>query len=315
MVVSSRVPAGFQNALVIDYLAARFTYLSRDEWAQRVQDGRISCNDQPCSIDTRVRQGDRVAYHMPEPDTPPSMPQHVIVYEDEWLLGINKPPGLLVHAKGRFVTDNLIYHLRHAPQNPQPDAHLINRLDRDTSGVVLVGKNKEVVMAVQAQFREAAVDKTYLAVVHGVPIPPADVIDLPIGQVSSLPGVYRHGSDGAENPKTAVTKYVVIRPLATNPPTSLVKLQPKTGRTHQLRVHMAAIGHPIVGDRLYTLTDEQFLAQFNDPQNAPPPEPLPRQALHCQATTFFHPFTQQMVTITAPLPADMQEWIDLMIED
>lgn len=310
MIVSSRVPAGFQNALVVDYLAARFTYFSQDEWAERVVDGRIACNDAVCDLTTTVRQGDRVAYHLDEPDEPPDIPAYRIIYEDEWLLGIDKPPGLLMHASRQFVRENLIFHLRQWHEPPFPEAHLVNRLDKDTSGVVLVGKTKAAAVSVQQQFRETAVAKIYLAIVHGHPEADEGVIDQPIGRLPSLPGVHRYGSEGAENPKEAQTAYRVRQRLATSPLSALVELHPHTGRTHQLRVHLAAMGHPIVGDTLYTLSDADFLAQYDEAKTAPAPEPLPRQALHCAATTIFHPETGEPVTVTAPLPADMVAWIE-----
>jgi RluA family pseudouridine synthase len=232
------------------------------------------------------------------------------VYEDEWLLAVNKPGNLKVHGHGRFIQANLIYQLRHNHTPPYPEAMLINRLDKDTSGVVLLARDSNTLREVQAQFAAHTVEKTYLAVVHGVPDPAVQEIDLPIGRLSSAEGVYRYGV--VEAGKSAQTRLEVIRPLRHQgrpfPPNyALVRLTPQTGRTHQLRVHLAALGHPIVGDSLYTLSDAEFLAQFEDGSEGL--SPLPRHALHCAQTTIWHPHKKRPLTLNAPLANDIQTFL------
>lgn len=302
MIVSSTVPVQYKNMPLADYLAARFTYLSREEWEGRIADGRITVNGQPAAPQMIVRQGDEVGYDMPDPPPLPVNFDYRIVYEDAWLLGIDKPGNLNVHAAGKYVTANLMYHLRHVHAPPYPHAHLANRLDKDTSGVMIVAKEKKTLKVMNQLFAGYGVEKAYAALVHGVPAPRSGVIERPVGRVPALRGVYRYGTEGAENPKEAVTHYEVTETFGDD--YALLTLRPQTGRTHQLRVHLAHIGHPIVGDRLYTMSDEDYLATYEKTAVAFPL--INRQALHCTLNRFRHPYTGELCAITAPLPQDMR---------
>lgn len=303
MQVSSKVTAVYKQTPVLDYLAGRFTYRSRDEWAGLVADGRVSCNGRVCTPDTIVTQGDVVACDLPDVELPEKFDfNYQIIYEDEWLLGINKPGHLLVHDKRQFAQANLIYHLRVRHEPPYPEARLANRLDKDTSGVILAARDSETLRQMQQLFAGQQVKKEYLAVVRGVPSPRSGVIDLPIDRVDSLPGVYRFGV--VEGGKTAVTHYETAQTFGDR--YALLRLFPQTGRTHQLRVHLQAIGHTIVGDVLYTLPDAEYLAWFATRQPLPH-EPIARQALHCARVEFGHPGTARPCVMAAPLPPDMEE--------
>ena len=299
---------GFKNALLVDYLSTRFTYFSAEQWEVLVENGRLTHNNQPATLETRVRQGDTVAYDMPDPDPPEDLDVS-IVYEDEWLLGVNKPPNFRVHSKGRFVTENLIYYLRYQHVPAFPEADLVNRLDANTSGVVVLARDKETLRQMSDYFRTGQVAKTYLAVVVGQPEPANGVIDLPLGKVPGSKTARQQVMAEGEG-KTAVTHYQTLETLGTNH--ALVQLQPKTGRTHQLRVHMAAIGHPLVGDALYQMNDEDFMAWL---ENGRSPSQLPhlqRQALHSSATQFLHPITGEICRMEAPLPEDMVQLIEIL---
>ena len=300
MIVSSKVTAVFHQKSLLDYLAGRFTYQSRATWQARIVAGDVTCNGRSATPAQIVRQGDVVACDLPEPPLPEINLNYQIVYEDEWLLGINKPGNLRCHGSGRFLQANLIYQLRHNHTPPYPEATLINRLDKDTSGVVLLARDGDTLREVQAQFAARTVEKTYLAVVNGIPNWTVQEIDRPIGRLSSAKGVYRFGI--VEDGKPAQTTVELIRPFPPNH--ALVRLTPKTGRTHQLRVHLATLGYPIIGDRLYTMSDADFLAWCADKQSDA--APLPRQALHCSQTTIWHPHLKRPLTVTAPLPSDIQ---------
>ncbi len=300
MLVSSNVPVGFAPVTVAEYLAARFTYLPLREWEGLVTDGRITHNHSPATLTTHVSPGDVVACDLPDFAPPAVNLNYTIIYQDDWLLGVNKPPGLRVHSQGRFVTANLIYHLRHQRQPPYPEAHLVNRLDADTSGVVVLARDKATLAALARQFELGEVTKTYLAVVTGVPSTQAGVIDLPIGKVAGE--VMRHGVvDGG---KTAVTHYHVQQTFGDA--YALLTLRPEHGRTHQLRVHCAALGHPIVGDALYSMDDAAYLAWRREGRHAGQMSLMARQALHCAQTEFLHPASGTAVRLKAPLPADME---------
>ena len=288
---------------VTAYLATRFTYLTESTWSELVQEGRISCNGGSCEVTTTVRPGDSISCNLPDFESPVVNFGYDILYEDEWLLAVNKPPGLRVHSSGKFVNANLMYHLRHARQPPYPEVNLINRLDADTSGLVLLARDKMVLSQLMRQFAEGLVVKEYLAVVSGRPCPANGTINLPIGPVKDA-RVPRFGIDRAQG-KTAVTHYRTVRNLTDH--FTLLELKPETGRTHQLRVHLAALGHPIAGDALYTMNDHDYLDwRINKPAT---PTTLPRQALHSHRLQFSHPVGQTLCTLTAPLAPDIAQLI------
>ncbi len=311
MDISSKVPGGFKNALIADYLAARFTYFSAEKWRELVGNGRLTHNGRPCTLETRLRQGDIVTYHLPDPAPPQNL--HIpILYEDEWLLAVSKPAGLRMHSQGKFITENLIYYLRYQHEPPFPAVDLVNRLDTYTSGVVVLAKEKEALRQLSHAFAAGEVEKTYLAIVKGQPEPANGVIELPLEKV---PGTKTARQQVAENGggKTAVTRYQTLQSLG--PDHALLQLQPQTGRTHQLRVHLAASGHPLVGDALYQMPDEAYLFWV---QNGRSPSAMPllqRQALHCAATQFSHPITGEPCRLEAPLPPDMTQLITTLQSD
>ena len=228
----------------------------------------LTHNNHPCTPDTIVTQGDIITYHMPDDGPPPPL-EYTVLYEDEWLLAVNKPGNLLVHAKGRYVRENLIYQLRTYHDPPLPHVNLINRLDKETSGVILLAKDKEMLREMSRQFAVGEVTKTYLAIVHGIPNPASGTISLPIGKVKQ-PGKGDHFGIDEVGGKTAVTHYETLKSCKVyrrgrgergeegELEISLLRLTPKTGRTHQLRVHTKALGHPIVGDKRYGVDDEDL---------------------------------------------------------
>ncbi|MFW5775199.1 MAG: RluA family pseudouridine synthase [Chitinivibrionales bacterium] len=311
MKTSSIVPGNIKDTELITYLANRFTYLSEEQWRERVVQGRLFCNDAPCTVDTTINGGDRVTYDMPDFVEPPADLSYSIVYEDEYLLGINKPGNLLVHRAGRSVRSNLIYHLRYLRTPSFSDAHIVNRLDRETSGVVMVAKGNDALVDMQRLFANREVQKSYLAIVHGVPDSVCCRIDVPIGKDRSSSVTSRFCVEG-HNAKSAVTDMRLLRRWGDD--FSLIRLHPHTGRTHQLRVHMAHLGHVIAGDKLYGLNDLQYTRWREKPEEFASTFPIKRQALHCESLEFNHPCTNARCRITAQLPADIQQFIQTLDE-
>lgn len=309
MIISSRVPHTYNGYSVLEYLTNRFTYLLKDEWLKRISERRVFCNNKPSDSDTILAAGDSVAYDMPEFSEPPADLSYSIVYEDDWLLGINKPGNLLVHHRGRSFKSNLIYHLRYLHDPPFENAGIINRLDRETSGVVTVAKNREALMAMNRVLAGRKVVKEYRAIVQGIPEIESGTVDLPIGRVRNSKVRYRYGVNG-EKAKDAFTRYEILQRIGRD--YSLLRLIPETGRTHQLRVHLSAIGHVIVGDKLYGMREDEFIAWRRNPGNFRDKLRFPRQALHCFRMSFTHPFTGEECAITAPLPGDMNSFIQEM---
>jgi 23S rRNA pseudouridine1911/1915/1917 synthase len=221
-----------------------------------------------------------------------------ILYEDEFLAAINKPPGMVVHpAPGQWqgtIVNALL--ARWGWQAGAPDKlrpGIIHRLDKDTSGALLVAKDPMTQERLSLQFKERQVEKMYLAVVVGRLARSRGEIHLPIGR---HPSDRKKMSVHARRSRAAVSPYQVVGEALG---ISLVRLFPETGRTHQLRVHLAALGHPIVGDLVYGSSGRfsDLPAVLRD---------FPRQALHARAIRFCHPATQRLLTLWAPYPEDLQ---------
>lgn len=325
MQLSSKVTAAYKQVPLIDYLCGRFSYLPRETWLERLAEGRLRHNGAPASAETIVTQGDEIAYDVPPFPQPPANFAYRIIYEDDHLIGINKPPNLRVHGEGRFMMANLLFHLRHRHDPPYPSALLCNRLDADTSGVVVVARDSVTAGAVGDLLAEREVGKRYLALVRGVPAAAHGTIDRPIGKVEN-PRYARSGRVprcwvDAPGAKPAVTHFRVLERFAPPQPAgvgerfrsaeyALVELHPVTGRTHQLRVHLAWLGHPVVGDRLYSVTDAEYVHWREHPGDPAFADWLPRHALHCAETRFPHPHRDGEVVMIAPLADDMQAVVD-----
>lgn len=311
MIVSSQVPPEYHGGQLIEYLTKRFTYLNRDEWLQRIDEGRLTCNEVSAVSTTIVSVGNRIAYNLPEFIEPPADLNFRIVYEDEWLLGVAKPGNLLVHHHGRSLTSNLMYQLRYCHTPAYPMANSVNRLDRETSGVVLVAKDREMTRDLGILLRDHRIEKSYMALVCGVVEPPSGTIDVPIGEDESTKLTHRFIPHG-DKAKRALTRYTTIEQLSSR--ATLLSLIPETGRTHQLRVHCAAIGHPILGDKVYGAArpsssplGDETVRITNDVVS----ETLPRHALHCGSMSFVHPRTTRECRITAPLPDDFLRAVEI----
>lgn len=305
MLFSSKVPAQFDGFPLLDYLSARFTYLPPATWQQLLREGKITSPTGCYEVNACVVQGEVISCDLPDFAAPVVNFDYHVVYCDQWLLAINKPAGLRVHSGGRYSYANLMYHLRHHHHPPYPEANLVNRLDTDTSGLILLAREKDVLRRLMEQFAAGAMDKRYLAVVSGQPTPASGTIDLPLGPVAGakVPRFEVVKSGG----KAALTHYRTLRPLGSRH--SLLELQPLTGRTHQLRVHLAAIGYPIAGDALYTMSDDDYMRHRLHPDS---PRLWPRQALHSHSLTFHHPILQTSLTLVAPLTADIEQVMQVL---
>jgi len=245
-----------------------------------------------------LRAGERV-----EVDVPPPAPFAVeaealpvtVLYEDAHLLAIDKPPGMVVHPAPGARRGTLVNALVHrlgtlAGVGEAERPGIVHRLDRDTSGVLLVARTVQALESLARQFRERTVEKRYLAVVRGRLEPERGTIDRPIGR---HPHERKRMSVRTRHGRAALTRWTVVERL---PGATVVRLAPETGRTHQLRVHLAAAGHPIVGDRVYGARRAR----------ATVPAAL-RQALHAEEIRFTHPATGVRMTVRAPLPADLEQ--------
>jgi 23S rRNA pseudouridine1911/1915/1917 synthase len=271
------------------YVAQFWPEYSRSTWQKYIAAGYVRVNDTiETSLKYELGEDDEVTVHIPDnPDfSDSSLP---ILYEDEHVLVINKPSGVLTHAKGELsdeftVADFVRSKMAEADTTNRPG--IVHRLDRDTSGVIICAKDSETKGKLQKQFQDRKAHKTYLAIVRGTPAKTSAVLDLPIERNPKKPSTHRVGVNG----RHAITKYEV---LASNNTYSVVRLYPETGRTHQIRVHMAYINTPIVGDRLYGSEKS----------------PINRLCLHAESLEITIPEGDRK-TFTASPPADFQKFMD-----
>jgi 23S rRNA pseudouridine1911/1915/1917 synthase len=305
------------------YLASRFTDYSRVV-IQRVIDAEaVLINGRVIKASYRVRAGDRVCIRLPElPDmtpTPEDIPIEVI-YEDEALTVVNKPQGMVTHpAKGNWrgtLVNALQFHfdtLSTLAGENRPG--IIHRLDRDTTGLLMVAKDDLAHRRLALQFELREVHKEYLALVHGVPQRDSDYIERPIGFHRTVREkmAVRTIEDGG---KSAVTFYEVLERFRDF---ALVRCKPQTGRTHQIRIHLTHIGHPILADKMYSGRDHITVGDVVGPERRGALAPgeadvtlIDRQALHAHRLRFRHPLTGNELDLTAPPPEDMERTLQAL---
>lgn len=290
--VADRGDDGVRLDLVLARHLADRPDLSRNRIQQLITSGQVVVDGAPRTRSaSRAVGGCVVAVDLPEP--PPRMRPVAevatleVVYEDDDLLVVNKPPGIVAHPAYRNERGTLLNALLgYLGQDAERAPRLVNRLDRDTSGLVLVARTGRVHSRLVRGSGAAAVTKHYLAIVHGRPKPPRGIIDLPLARSNAD---RRRVAVVAEG-RRSLTEYQVLAALG-GPwrGSALVRCRLLTGRTHQVRVHLAARGWPILGDRVYGLGAEAF----------------PRQALHAWELDLEHPSTGRPMHFTAPLPPDM----------
>jgi 23S rRNA pseudouridine1911/1915/1917 synthase len=228
-------------------LSERFPEMSRSTWQKHIKAGHVSVNGSPAvSAKQDIIKSDKISLQLPEAAdyTDSTLP---IIYLDDNVIVINKPFGVLSHSKGAMSDEFTVadFFSRYSTYNTETNRPgIIHRLDRDTSGVMIGARNSETATMLQKQFADRKTKKVYMAVLQGVPKSLRAQTDLPIGRNPSAPSTFRVDPKG----KSALTKYEV---LAVKGNASIVRLEPKTGRTHQLRVHMDYINTPIMGDKVY----------------------------------------------------------------
>jgi len=274
-----------------------------------IRSGEVRVNKGRAQADTRVAEGDAVrlppvrvaaralARTLPDGDADTAPPREFpILYEDEHLIAIDKPAGVAVHG-GSGLSFGLIEQLRRA----RPQARfleLVHRLDRETSGVLLVAKKRSALKALQEQFRERETGKTYLALVLGQWPARKRVIDVPLHKYLIEGGERRVKVVARDDPQ-GLRAITLVKPRAQGADTTLLEVTIKTGRTHQIRVHLAQAGHPIAGDDKYgDFERNRQLAKAG----------LKRMFLHAWRLTFAHPLTAETLTLESPLPSLLQTW-------
>jgi 23S rRNA pseudouridine1911/1915/1917 synthase len=308
-----------QSMLRIDkYITARLENVSRTRVQTAAQAGNIMVNDNPVKPSYRVKPSDVIQILLPnEPREIELIPQDIpisIIYEDEDVIVVDKKAGMVVHpAYGNYsgtLMNALMFHLKDLPlfQTGELRPGLAHRIDKNTSGLLVVAKNEYALNRLGKQFFDRTTGRKYIALVWGTPDPEEGTITGHVGRNIRDRKIMQVFPDGSQG-KHAVTHYKIIEPLGY---VTLVECRLETGRTHQIRVHMAWSGHPLFNDEEYgghrILKGTTFTKYTQFVRNCF--DLLPRQALHAQTLSFDHPVTGKRLSFESPLPDDMAKAID-----
>ena len=275
------------------YLSARFALLSRKAAAEAIRQRAVRSTSRTLKPSSQLRSGEEIRIWIPElaPGEKPPCPP--LIHEDPWTLAFNKPSGMLCHPVGSKFSWGLINLARE--KFPDEDLHLAHRLDKETSGVIVVAKTDPAHHVLASQFAERETGKEYIALVEGVPREKSGSVTLPIGRHPTI----RVKMTVTEHGKLAHTDWEVAETFGDV--ASLLRCRIHTGRTHQIRVHLASLGHPILGDETYGYKP----ARVQVP-------PAPRVLLHAQKLSFTHPGNGQPFTCEAPIPQDFSDYQNLL---
>ena len=332
------------------YLADRLgkNISTRTALQRYIKEGNVTVNGRSVKPSHAIRAGDVIDMMLPKAqprEIPPEPIPLDVVYEDDDLIAINKQADLIVHpARGNWtgtLVNALAYYfkanwrdIKELPTSPGPSGRrrgkpgapgfrpgIVHRLDRDTTGIMLVAKSELALWRLGWQFEHRKVHKTYTAICHGTVRLDEDVIDSPIGKHPKIREKYTvHWSTGrpyAATTKEAITRYKVLDRMrhvgAGRASFTLLELYPETGRTHQLRVHLSYIGHPIVGDRMYG-GGPIYRSQLEGRNDVAEGPLITRQALHARTIEFAHPRTGEAVKLEAALPSDFTEALKVLHE-
>jgi 23S rRNA pseudouridine1911/1915/1917 synthase len=307
------VPAGKKKERLDVYLTSHVENATRTKVQAAIRAGLVLVDGKTVRVSHPVAPGEVIHITLPRPPPPDVLPEPIplsIVYEDDHLLVVNKPAGMVTHPAYSNYTGTLVNALLYhcgalSTMNDTSRPGIVHRLDKDTSGLMVIAKNDVAHVHLARQFARRTIIREYWAVVWGTFSVPVGVIDAALGRSKADRKVMAVVVDG----KHAVTNYEVLEEF---PYLSLVRLRLQTGRTHQIRVHLAHIGHPVFGDPTYH--GRRINAGPGTPRQKSQVQDLlgliPRQALHAKTIGFIHPATREKMVFDSVLPEDMQALLD-----
>ncbi len=290
----------FVGERIDKFLSCRLEEVSRSYIQKLIKEGHVSVNGKPVKANYKLGAGDEISVEIPEAKEPDILPEDIpldILYEDQDILVVNKPKGMVVHpAAGHYsgtLVNALMYHCKDSLSgiNGVMRPGIVHRIDMDTTGSLLVCKNDEAHRILAEQLKEHTIRREYHAIVYGNIKEDTGTVDAPIGR---HPTDRKKMSINHKNGKQAVTHYEVLERFGNF---TYIRCRLETGRTHQIRVHMASLHHPLLGDEVY------------GPSSRPPFPGLKGQVLHAKILGIYHPATGEYVEFDAPLP---QYFVDLL---
>lgn len=290
----------FVGERIDKFLSCRLEEVSRSYIQKLIKEGHVSVNGKPVKANYKLGAGDEISVEIPEAKEPDILPEDIpldILYEDQDILVVNKPKGMVVHpAAGHYsgtLVNALMYHCRDSLSgiNGVMRPGIVHRIDMDTTGSLLVCKNDEAHRILAEQLKEHTIRREYHAIVYGNIKEDTGTVDAPIGR---HPTDRKKMSINHKNGKQAVTHYEVLERFGNF---TYIRCRLETGRTHQIRVHMASLHHPLLGDEVY------------GPSSRPPFPGLKGQVLHAKILGIYHPATGEYMEFDAPLP---QYFVDLL---
>ena len=291
-VLEFQVTGDEENQRIDKYLSICMTDSSRSYIQKLIKDGNVTIEDKPVKANYKVASGNRIHVRVPEPEQLDIVPENIpldILYEDSDIIVINKGKGMVVHpAAGHYsgtIVNGLLYHCKDELSgiNGVMRPGIVHRIDMNTTGVIVICKNDKAHNCIAAQLKEHSITREYHAIVYNHFSETEGKIDAPIGR---HPVERKKMAINYKNGKNAVTHYEVIQNLKQN--FAYIKCHLETGRTHQIRVHMASIQHPLLGDDVYGPKRSNYQLQG--------------QTLHANTLGFIHPTTNEYVEFSAPLP-------------
>ncbi len=297
------VDSGNAGLRLDKYLAGRIPKtISRTRIQKLIDDKKVLVNGTPRKRHYKLESGDFIEAEIAKPRKIELKAEDIplkIIYEDERLIVVDKPAGMVVHpAPGNYsgtLVNALIHYTKNLSSSEELKPGIVHRLDKDTSGLIIVAKDEAAHLFLARQFNKRTMDKKYIAVVEGVVELDNGIISEPIGR---HPRDRKKMSVRFSESRNAVTRYKVLERFRDH---TLLEIKPETGRTHQIRVHMAYIGHPVVGDAAYGAGKKTSL--------------IARQALHAAGISFLHPTSKEQKKIESKLPEDIKGLIEKLRSD